>query len=93
MKQSGVYILQSLKNKRYYIGSTDDVERRLREHNIGKVPSTKNLRPLILKVFVKCKNLTEAKNSEYRLKQYKRRDIIERLIEDSIFPWDYISPG
>lgn len=92
MKQAGVYILQSEKNKRHYIGSTDDIERRLKEHNIGKVSSTKNLRPLILRVFIKCKNLTEAKNSEYRLKQYKRRDIIERLIKDSIFPWDYSTP-
>jgi len=90
MKQSGVYILQSEKNKRYYIGSTDNIKRRLKEHNIGKVMATKNLRPLITKVFIKCNDLTEAKISEYRLKNYKRRDIVEKVINDSIFPWDYV---
>ena len=30
-----VYILQSNKNNKYYVGSTNDVERRLTEHNKG----------------------------------------------------------
>ena len=29
------YVLKSLKNKRNYIGSTDDLKRRLKEHNSG----------------------------------------------------------
>ena len=29
------YILQSLKNKRNYIGSTDNLKRRVKEHNDG----------------------------------------------------------
>jgi hypothetical protein len=28
-----IYILQSLKNQRFYIGSTNDLERRVVEHN------------------------------------------------------------
>ncbi|MFH0803709.1 MAG: GIY-YIG nuclease family protein [Candidatus Tagabacteria bacterium] len=89
MEQIGVYILQSEKNKRYYIGSTNNITRRLEEHNSGKVSSTRNIGPLVLRCFISCKDLTEAKKSEFRLKQYKRRDIIEKIIKDSIFPWNY----
>lgn len=39
------YILQSLKDKSYYIGSTSDLKNRLSEHNNGKAKysSTKKL--------------------------------------------------
>ena len=89
MKNFGVYILESQKNNRYYIGSTDNIERRINEHNIGKVVSTRNTRPWVLKVFIKCDNLREAKSNEYRLKKYKRRDILKEVIKDRIFPWNY----
>ena len=92
MKNSGVYILQSSKNKRYYIGSTDDIVQRLKYHNNGIVKATKDIRPLELKVFIPCFDTSEAKKSEYRLKRYKRRDILEKVIKDKIFPWDY-KPG
>ncbi|MBA4313062.1 MAG: excinuclease ABC subunit C [Chlorobiaceae bacterium] len=36
-----VYILQSEKNKRYYVGHTENLERRLIEHNSGNGLSTK----------------------------------------------------
>lgn len=39
------YILQSQKSKRYYIGNTDNLKRRLIEHNEGKTVSTKNKGP------------------------------------------------
>jgi len=43
-----VYILQSLKDKNLYIGYSDNINRRVEEHNKGKVESTKNRRPLKL---------------------------------------------
>ncbi len=43
-----VYILKSKKDGRYYYGSTSDLDKRIKEHNAGKVRSTKNRRPLIL---------------------------------------------
>jgi putative endonuclease len=30
------YILESIKNKNFYIGSTDDLKRRFKEHNQGR---------------------------------------------------------
>ena len=89
MKNFGVYILESKKNGRYYVGSTDNLERRIKEHNIGKVFSTRNTRPWVIKVFVECDNLKEARSSEYRLKKYKRKDILNKVIKDKIFPWNY----
>jgi len=51
--------------------------------------ATRNTRPFMLRVFIRCPNLTEAKGAEYRLKKYKRRDIIEKVIRDKIFPWNH----
>ena len=72
-----VYILESQKNKTYYIGSTNNLERRLDEHNSGKVKYTKNLKPWKLKFFKKYDSLTEARKVEYK----QRRDIIEKIIK------------
>lgn len=89
MRQPGVYILQSLKNARYYTGSTDEVEKRLKQHNAGKVKATLFIRPLELKAFIPCTTLKEARQAEYRLKRYKRKDIIELVIESKMLPWKY----
>ena len=42
------YILKSLMDGKYYYGSTADLEKRLKDHNAGKVRSTKGRRPLTL---------------------------------------------
>lgn len=89
MQKFGVYILKSLKNNSYYVGSTNDIEKRLSQHNSGLNYSTKKLRPLILERFLLCDSLKEARQNEYRLKKYKRKDILEKVIKDSIFPWNY----
>lgn len=36
-----VYILFSSKTEKYYIGSTDNLESRLKHHNAGATPFTK----------------------------------------------------
>lgn len=41
-----VYILKSKKDNNFYIGSTNDLKRRLCEHNSGLVFSTKSRKPL-----------------------------------------------
>ena len=40
-----VYILHSQRTQRYYVGSTEDVEKRLQQHNAGKSSSTHAGRP------------------------------------------------
>lgn len=89
MNNFGVYILKNLRNGRYYIGSTGDIVKRLNQHNSGRVSSTKHLRPLELMRFISCGDSTESKKFEYRLKKYGRKDILEKVIGDGIFPWDH----
>ena len=42
------YILKSQKDGRFYYGSTSNIETRLKNHNGGKVRSTKSRRPFVL---------------------------------------------
>jgi len=77
-----VYILKNSKNNRYYIGSTNNIERRLAEHNSGK---TKYLRPLlpIELVFKKdFEKLKDARLIERKLKNLKNHNILERIIRE-----------
>jgi putative endonuclease len=43
-----VYILYSSKIKKHYTGSTNDLDRRLKEHNRGKTAFTKSRIPWVL---------------------------------------------
>ena len=45
------YILKSLKDGRYYYGSTENIEKRLAKHNSGQVKSTKGRVPFVLHFF------------------------------------------
>jgi putative endonuclease len=42
------YILKSISHHRYYFGSTADLQKRLKEHNKGKVRSTKAYAPWVV---------------------------------------------
>jgi putative endonuclease len=77
-----VNIIESEKNGRYYLGSTQDLENRLREHNNGEVASTKYLRPLRLIFSQQFKSVSIARRVEYKLKKYKSRRILEKVIAD-----------
>ncbi|MBU2585467.1 MAG: GIY-YIG nuclease family protein, partial [Bacteroidetes bacterium] len=36
------YIIKSVKNSTYYYGHTSNLEARVKQHNLGKTPYTKN---------------------------------------------------
>jgi len=75
-----VYILKSLKNGRYYIGYTKDLQRRLLEHNLGKTKGNRYLVPFELVYSETFKNETEARKREFYIKSQKSRRFIEKLI-------------
>lgn len=77
-----VYILQSEKNGRYYIGSTNDIDRRLLEHNSGKTKSLRHILPLKLVFKKEYKVLIDARRMELHLKKLKNRNILERIISE-----------
>lgn len=59
-----VYILLSLKDHRTYTGSTDNIERRLTQHNSGQVKSTKDRLPLKLLFTESFETIKEARKRE-----------------------------
>jgi putative endonuclease len=75
-----VYVLKSQKDNLLYVGSTNNLKRRFKEHNAGDVESTKPRRPLDLVYYEAYLIETEARNRERQLKlrghalgQLKRR--------------------
>ena len=48
MKFYYVYVLKSKKDKKNYVGYTENLKLRFEQHNKGLVASTKNRRPLVI---------------------------------------------
>lgn len=67
-----VYILRSKKDNSFYIGYTNNVERRLQEHNIGSVEYTKKYKPWSLIYYEAFISLEDAKIREKSLKHFGR---------------------
>jgi len=67
-----VYIIRSLKTHRYYVGSTQDVHNRLREHNSGECTSTRTGIPWEL---VWTETLDTRSSAVRRERQIKSRGI------------------
>lgn len=67
-----VYIIKSKKDNLCYIGSTNDLKRRLTEHNKGLVCSTAPRRPFALVYYEAYRAEKDARLRESRLKDYKK---------------------
>jgi|WetSurMetagenome_2_1015567.scaffolds.fasta_scaffold1357032_2 putative endonuclease len=65
------YILRSERFKRFYIGSTNNIEKRLSGHNAGNTQSTKPFRPWKLLYSEECSTLPEARKREQEIKAWK----------------------
>ncbi|WP_265244110.1 GIY-YIG nuclease family protein [Muriicola sp. Z0-33] len=64
-----VYILFSDQRSRYYVGQTTDIDKRLKRHNLGRVPSTKYGVPWKLVLQISVSNKTEALILERKIKK------------------------
>lgn len=62
------YIIQSTKDKYFYTGSTNDLRKRLIQHNNNQVSSTKSRGPFILVYYEACLNDHDARVREKYLK-------------------------
>ena len=77
-----VYILQSLKDGSYYIGSTNNLEDRYERHNQGRSQYTKAKRPWKLVYHEEFTDRSSALKRENQIKRQKRKGFIEKLIRN-----------
>ncbi|MBI2012777.1 GIY-YIG nuclease family protein [Candidatus Curtissbacteria bacterium] len=76
-----VYILQSENAGRLYIGFTDDINRRPKEHNEGKSLATKPFRPYKLIYYEAFLGIKDAKAREKFLKSGWGRRSIKKMLK------------
>ena len=69
-----------MKTKRYYVGCTNNIERRLKEHNNNKTFSLKNRGPFELIYKEEYSTLKEARKREKEIKSYKGGNAFKRLL-------------
>ena len=79
VKMVYVYILYSSSLEKFYVGSTDNVERRIDQHNSGRSNFSSKGIPWKLITRIECKNRSEAMGLEI---QIKKRGI-KRYLEDN----------
>ncbi|HKI78523.1 MAG TPA: GIY-YIG nuclease family protein [Ignavibacteriaceae bacterium] len=76
------YIIESIKSGKWYYGHSDDVERRLKEHNSGQNKSTRNKGPWELIFLRYFDTKIEANRFELKLKKLKNKKyILEKYSE------------
>ena len=88
MKVYYVYIVLC-SDESYYTGMTNDIDRRMNEHNLGKKKQsyTYDKRPVKLKWILICENPTEAIKIEKQIKGWshrKKKALIDEKWDDLI---------
>ncbi len=78
-----VYILKSGKNGKLYKGCTNDLKRRVREHNSGQSTFTGNNGPWKLIYYEAFADKSEAIREERFLKSGKGKERIKYLLRDN----------
>ena len=77
-----VYIIESEVNGSYYIGQTNNLEERLRRHNLLRNRSTKSYAPWKLLHSQVYETRSEAMKVKSYLKKLKKRSLVQKWIED-----------
>jgi putative endonuclease len=75
-----LYILQSETSGKFYVGSTDDLERRLSEDGRGHTPSTRGRGLWKLVHKEGFASLLEARRRELEIKRWKSSRMIRALV-------------
>ncbi|MCU0368339.1 MAG: GIY-YIG nuclease family protein [Cyclobacteriaceae bacterium] len=75
-----VYVIKSQVIDFTYIGSTKDIDRRLREHNEGKSQSTKAYKPFELIAYVAVQSELKARELEKYFKTGSGKAILKNRI-------------
>ena len=75
-----VYILQSLKDLKYYVGETTDVTARLNYHNSGRQRSTSSRIPFQIVLIEEFSTRSLALQREKQIKSWKGGNAFKNLI-------------
>jgi putative endonuclease len=79
MKEFFVYAIRSLHRNYIYVGLTDNLERRIQEHNHGKGRSTKPYAPFQLIYSEKVGSREEARIREKYLKSGSGKEFLKNI--------------
>ncbi len=82
MKFFYIYILQNFLKNFIYIGYSEDLVKRIKHHNSGKVKSTKTYLPLKLIHYEAYLTKSDAKRREKYLKTNKGRTTLITMLKD-----------
>jgi len=77
-----VYVIQSTKDKNLYIGHTNNLIKRFKEHNTGLVQSAESRKPFKLACYEACNVLNDAIKREKSLKTGFGRAYLKRRLTD-----------
>jgi len=75
-----VYALNGQNRKYIYIGLTNNISRRVKQHQLGKEQTTSPYRPFKLILVGKCKTRPEARQREKYLKSGVGKEWIKKYI-------------
>jgi len=74
-----LYVIKSLNHNFRYVGITDNIKRRIRQHNIGYNISTRKYKPFKLLLTENFNNYKEAREREIFLKSGQGRKFLNTL--------------
>ena len=76
-----IYILESLKSGKYYVGHTENLENRILRHNAGQVISTRNKDPWKVSYSENFTSKIDANRRELEIKSKKSSIYTQAQIE------------
>jgi putative endonuclease len=85
-----VYILRSESSCKYYLGSTNNPDRRLSQHNGNAVKATRGKGPWIRVKLITFKTEAMARSAEQFIKKLKSKRLIQSIVDGSfVWPADF----
>ncbi len=79
-----VYVLLSLKDKKFYIGFSEDINKRLADHNAGRNASTKPRRPFEVIYYEAHLNKEDALRREAYFKTTKGKSTLRQMLRTTL---------
>lgn len=79
-----VYVLRSTKDDQFYVGSTNDLKRRLQQHQRGENTSTAKRLPLELLYFEGHRSKNDALRREKYFKTTKGKVTLRQMLREAL---------